>query len=101
MEIDWGEIFMPKKSELLDALDNSKIKEISASLKNFKGCSVKYAYDKENQVYSVRVDLQGRPYILTTKVGPKIVEMILTDLKGNLVEHAYQNGKDVVFKKAY
>lgn len=92
---------MAKDSKLVSEWDKSKIKEISSSLKNFKGCSVKYAYNKDDQVYSVKVDLKGRPYVLTTKVSPNGVEMILTDLEGNVVEHAYQNGKNVGFKKSY
>lgn len=92
-------IDMSKDSKVLDEWKNSRIKEISSSVKNFKGCSVKYAFNKEDQVYSVKVDLKGKPYVLTTKVGPKSVEMVLTDLSGNVIEHAYQNGKDIGFKK--
>jgi hypothetical protein len=90
---------MPKDPELAQEWKNSRIREISSSLKNFKGSSVQYAYDKQDQLYSVKVDLRGKPYILTLKVGPTSMDMMLTDVDGKVLEHASQSGSLVRFKK--
>ncbi len=88
---------MPKDKELAKRWKNSKIREISLSLKNFKGSTVQYAFDKDSRVYSVKVTFKGQPYILTMKAGQNSLDMLLTDLKGSIVEHVYQDGSKAGF----
>lgn len=88
---------MPKDPELAKKWKGSKIRAIASSLKNFKGCAVQYAYNADNKIYSVKVNFQGKSHVLTIKVGPNGLDMMLTDPKGNIVEHAYQSGSQVGF----
>ncbi len=90
---------MPKNSELSKKWRNSKIRQIATNKKNFKGCAVQYAYNEDDRIYSVKVNLKGQPYVLTVKVGKDSLEMMLTDSKGTLLEHAYQNGSQLGFKE--
>lgn len=84
--------------KIVQGWKNSKLRSISSSLKNFKDCSVKYAYDKQTKIYSVSAIFQGKPYIVTTRIGPNGVEMMLTDKAGNLIEHMAHIGNSVSFK---
>jgi hypothetical protein len=86
--------------KIVNAWKNSKMRAISASLKNFKGCNVKYAYDQKTKVYSVSAVLDGKAYIITTKIGPNSVEMMLLDKQGNFVEHMAHVGSQLTFRKA-
>jgi len=91
---------MPRVNpELVKEWNNSKIKLICGSIKNFKGAFAKYAYDKKTKIYSTTTDFQGKKYIITTRIGPDIIEMMLTDKDGKLVEHAGFVKSELFFKK--
>ena len=70
------------------------------SLKDFKGCDVQYAYGKDSQVYSMKVNFKGKPMILTVRVGKDIMDMTLTDMNGKVMEYIGQKGDKVEFTKA-
>jgi len=64
----------------------------------FKNCKVQYAYNQRQKLYSVKVNLDGRPRILTLRVGENFTELSLADLEGNVLEVARQeDGKGVTF----
>jgi hypothetical protein len=88
---------MPKNQKLAKDWESSKIRAIASTLKSFKGASVQYAYDKKQQIYSVSANLDGKPYILSLRIGPESMEMMLTDRQGNIVEHVAQTGSDIKF----
>lgn len=70
------------------------------ALKDFKNCDVKYAYDKNNKVYSVKVMFKGKPMILTMRVGQDIMDMTLTDMDGNEIEYIGQNKKQLAYRRS-
>ena len=43
----------------------------------FKNCKTNYAYDKKQKIYSVTVMLNGKPRIITVRVGDKFTELSL------------------------
>ena len=62
----------------------------------FKNCKVQYAYNQRQKIYSVKVSLDGRPRIMTLRVGDNFTELSLADLEGNVLEVARQeDGKGV------
>jgi hypothetical protein len=66
----------------------------------FKNCKVQYAYNQRQKIYSVKVTLDGRPRIMTLKVGEDFTELSLADLDGNVLEVAREkDGKGVTFTK--
>lgn len=52
----------------------------------FKGCKVQYSFDNNEKVYSVKVFLEGKPRIMTLRVGADFTELSLADLNGKLLE---------------
>lgn len=52
----------------------------------FKNCKVEYGYNQRQKIYSVQVTLDGRPRIITMRVGENFSEVSLADLKGNVLE---------------
>ncbi len=68
------------------------------SLSDFKNCDVRYAYDKESKVYSVKVNFKGKPLILTLRVGKDLMDMTLTDSDGNEVEYLGQMKKQLAYR---
>ena len=66
----------------------------------FDNCKVQYAYNQRQKIYSVSVTLDGRPRILTVRVGEKFTELSLADLEGNILEVVRQDdGKGIRFNK--
>ncbi|MBU0531868.1 hypothetical protein KKB44_00055 [Candidatus Micrarchaeota archaeon] len=67
----------------------------------FKNCKTQYAYNQRQKIYSVKVTLDGRPRIMTLRVGENFTELSLSDLNGNILEVAREeDGKGVSFSKA-
>jgi hypothetical protein len=67
----------------------------------FKNCKVEYGYNQRQKIYSVKVMLDGRPRIITVRVGDNFTELSLADQKGNVLEVLRQeDGKGVSFSKA-
>jgi hypothetical protein len=67
----------------------------------FKNCKVEYGYNQRQKIYSVKVMLDGRPRIITVRVGESFTELSLADQKGNVLEVLRQeDGKGVSFSKA-
>lgn len=65
----------------------------------FKNCAVQYAYDNKQKIYSVLVHLDGRPRIITFRVGDEFAEVSLADKKGELLEVLTQKGNTISFMK--
>ena len=64
----------------------------------FKNCKVEYGYNQRQKVYSVKVMLDGRPRIMTVRVGDTFTELSLADKDGNVLEVLRQDdGKGVSF----
>jgi len=64
----------------------------------FKNCKVQYAYNQRQKIYSVKVTLDGRPRIMTVRVGDNFTELSLADLDGNVLEVAREeDGKGINF----
>ena len=64
----------------------------------FKNCKVEYGYNQRQKVYSVKVMLDGRPRIMTVRVGDSFTELSLADKDGNVLEVLRQeDGKGVSF----
>ncbi len=67
----------------------------------FKNCKVEYAHNQKENVYSVKVIMEGKPRIITVRVGDKFAELSLADQKGNIIEVLRQeDGKGVRFSKS-
>lgn len=65
----------------------------------FKNCQVQYAYNQRQRIYSVKVTLDGRPRIMTVRVGENFTELSLADLEGNVLEMVrQQDGKGIKFQ---
>ena len=52
----------------------------------FKNCQVQYAYNQRQKIYSIKVNLDNRPRIITVRVGVDFTELSLADLQGNVLE---------------
>ena len=64
----------------------------------FRNCKVQYAYNQRQKIYSVKVTLDGRPRIMTVRVGDKFTELSLADLDGNVLEVVREeDGKGINF----
>jgi hypothetical protein len=64
----------------------------------FKDSKVRYAYDKEQRIYSVLVRLDDVPRVLTVRAGQDFTELSLSDTKGNVLEMLrQQDGGGVTF----
>lgn len=66
----------------------------------FKNCKVQYGYNQRQKVYSIKVELDNRPRIITVRVGEDFTELSLADLEGNLLEVVrQQDGGGMTFTK--
>ena len=66
----------------------------------FKNCKVEYGYNQRQKIYSVLVKLDGRPRIITVRVGEDFTELSLSDQNGKVLEVLRQDdGKGVNFSK--
>ncbi len=66
----------------------------------FKGCKVEYGYNQRQKIYSIKVLLDGRPRIITIRVGETFTEMSLADKEGNVLEVLRQDdAKGISFSK--
>ncbi|MEM4359067.1 MAG: hypothetical protein QXT45_00880 [Candidatus Bilamarchaeaceae archaeon] len=65
----------------------------------FKNCKVQYAYDNKQKIYSVLVYLEGRPRIITFRVGDEFAEISLANRDGELLEVLTQKGNTITFMK--
>ncbi len=60
----------------------------------FENAKIQYAYDDKYRIYSMVVWLNKKPRVLTFRVGSDIVEVSLSDLKGNVLEVlSHENGE--------
>lgn len=67
----------------------------------FKNCKVQYGYNQRQKIYSVKVTLDGRPRILTLRVGDDFSELSLSDLEGNVLEMVREeDGKGITLSTA-
>lgn len=67
----------------------------------FKNCKVEYGYNQRQKIYSIKVSLDGRPRIITMRVGENFSEVSLADTKGNVLEVLRQeDGKGLSFSKS-
>jgi len=69
------------------------------TLQHFKNCEVKYAFDNDKKIYSVKVLFNGKPMILTMRVGKDIMDMTLTDTNGNEIEYIGQQKKTLEYRR--
>lgn len=69
------------------------------SLKDFKNCDVKYAYDKNNQIYSIKIMLEGKPAIVTIRAGKDLMDITVTNEQGKVVEYVGQKGKQLEYTR--
>lgn len=66
----------------------------------FKNAKVRQGYDKEQQIYSVKVYLNDKPRIITMRVGKNFTELSLSDETGKVLEVMRQeDGKGIVLSK--
>jgi len=66
----------------------------------FKNCQVQYAYNQRQKIYSIKVNLDNRPRIITVRVGENFTELSLADQQGNVLEVLKQeDGKGLSFSK--
>lgn len=48
------------------------------------------------ETYSMEITLKGQPRILTIQVSGDSMDIILTDLQGNKIEHMHQEGDKII-----
>lgn len=65
----------------------------------FKNCKTQYAYDKKEKIYTVMVNLDNRPRILTFRVGENFTEISIANKKGDILEILRQEGNDISLTK--
>jgi len=65
----------------------------------FKNCKTQYAYDKKEKIYTVMVNLDNRPRILTFTVGENFTEISIANKKGDILEILRQEGNDISLTK--
>ena len=67
----------------------------------FKNCQMEYGYNQRQKIYSIKVMLDGRPRIITVRVGDSFTELSLADKNGNVLEVLRQDdGKGISFTKS-
>jgi len=66
----------------------------------FKNCKTQYAYDKKEKIYTVMVNLDNRPRILTFRVGENFTEISIANRKGDVLEILRQEGNDISLTKS-
>ena len=69
-----------KKKDFIELIKNSKFET---------------AYDKSRRIYSVKVALNKKPYILTMIVAQNALEFSLADKDGNVIEVMRQQGSSL------
>ncbi len=66
----------------------------------FKNCEVQYAYNQRQRIYTIKATLDGRPRIITMRVGDDFSEISLADLEGNILEIIREEeGKGITMSK--
>jgi len=70
------------------------------TIKDFKGCKSQYAYDKDSQIYTMKVMFKGKPVIITVRIGKELTDLTVTDLEGNILEYMGQKGDKFQYTKA-
>ncbi len=63
--------------QLLDLFNREEI---------FENCTVQFAYNQRQRIYSIQATLDGRPRIITMRVGDQFSEVSLADASGNILE---------------
>lgn len=66
----------------------------------FKDCKTQYAYDKKEKIYTVMVNLDNRPRILTFRVGENFTEISIANKNGDVLEILRQEGNDISLTKS-
>lgn len=67
--------------------------------KYFKGCKIQYAYDKNQDIFSVKINLNNKPRILTARAGRNFMELSITDTSGNVREVLRQDGSTLSYER--
>jgi len=63
--------------QLLDLFNREEI---------FENCTVQFAYNQRQRIYSIQATLDGRPRIITMRVGDQFSEVSLADASGEVLE---------------
>lgn len=91
----------PDKLALKRAVKASSFASMMGKDDLFKNCKVEYGYNQRQKIYSIKVMLDGRPRIITVRVGENFTEMSLADKDGNILEVLRQDdNKGISFSKA-
>jgi hypothetical protein len=80
---------------------DSEMMRIAANPEAFANCQVQYGYNQRQRIYSVATEFDGRPRILTVRVGENFMEMSLADRQGNVLETMRQeDGRGITYSRA-
>ena len=89
---------MTTKEDLRKFMKNSQLGKILSDKKNFIGSQVQYSQDGKTKVVTVKTTLKGKKYLVTSIVGDDAVDISLSDLKGNIIEHVYHKDNVIFFE---
>ncbi len=89
---------MTTEEDLRKFMKNSQLGKILSDKKNFIGSQVQYSQDGKTKVVTVKTTLKGKKYIVTSIVGDDAVDISLSDLKGNIIEHVYHKDNVIFFE---
>ncbi len=79
---------------------DSEAMRLASNSDAFANCEVQYAYNQRQKIYSIRTEFDGRPRILTVRVGENFMEMSLADKQGNPLEMWRQeDGRGISFQR--
>ncbi|MFA5049633.1 MAG: hypothetical protein WC501_01360 [Candidatus Micrarchaeia archaeon] len=72
-------------------------------IKILEKSQMKYAYNKDTKIYSIRYNLKGakgvfKERVLTMRVSPKFLEYSIADANGNILEIMKQEGAKLSFQ---
>ncbi len=91
----------PERLNLKKSVKESSLALMMSKQDLFKGCKVEYGYNQRQKIYSIKVLLDGRPRIITIRVGETFTEMSLADKEGNVLEVLRQDdAKGISFNKS-
>ncbi|MEW6035425.1 MAG: hypothetical protein AB1529_02330 [Candidatus Micrarchaeota archaeon] len=80
---------------------DSEMMRIAANPEAFENCKVQYGYNQRQRIYSVATEFDGRPRILTVRVGENFMEMSLADRQGTVLETMRQeDGRGITYSRA-
>lgn len=68
-------------------------------LKILKNSKAQYGYDNKSRIYSAKFFINGKPRVLTMRLGSDFVEFSLADENGEVLELLEQKGGNMSFKQ--